>query len=178
MGGMIGQIFAARHAHRLTTLGVIMSSNNMPGLPPPGPRQLLAIITGPPADSPRHVIVENAVRVSRIMGGSAYRQSEEQIRAEAIEDYDRSFYPVGVARQFDAILGSGSLLRYDRRIAAPTVVIHGKDDKLLRPSGGRAVARAIPGARLVLYDGVGHELPEDLWDDIVGELRTTFAEAG
>ena len=56
-------------------------------------------------------------------------------------------------------------------------MIHGKADKLMRPVGGRAVARAIPGARLVMYDGMGHELPEELWDDIVGELKTTFAAA-
>ena len=60
---------------------------------------------------------------------------------------------------------------------APTVVLHGKADKLMRPSGGRAIARAIPGARLVLFDGMGHDLPEALWDDIVGELKTTFAHA-
>ena len=95
-----------------------------------------------------------------------------------MQEYDRCFYPVGIARQFDAILGSGSLLRYDRRITAPTVVIHGKEDRLMRPIGGRVVARAIAGARLVLFDGVGHDLPEDLWDDIVGELKTNFAEAG
>ena len=75
------------------------------------------------------------------------------------------------------MLGSGSLLRYDRQITAPTVVIHGKADKLMRPFGGRAIARAIKGARLVLIDGMAHDLPEQLWDQIVGELKTNFAEA-
>ena len=73
-------------------------------------------------------------------------------------------------------MGSGSLLRYNRQITVPTVVIHGKADKLMRPFGGRAIARAIRGSRLVLFDGMGHEIPEPLWDDIVGELKTTFAE--
>ena len=81
------------------------------------------------------------------------------------------------ARHFDAVVGTGSLRRYDRQISAPTVVIHGKADKLMRPTGGRAVANAIAGARLVLYDGMGHELPEQLWDEIIGELKTNFAEA-
>ena len=63
-----------------------------------------------------------------------------------------------------------------RAVRAPTVVIHGKADKLMRPFGGRAIARAIKGARLVLFDGMGHDLPRELWDDIVGELKTTFAE--
>ena len=56
------------------------------------------------------------------------------------------------------------------------MVIHGRDDKLMRPAGGRAIASAIPNARLVLFDGMAHDLPEELWDDIIGELQTTFAE--
>ncbi|TDH50744.1 alpha/beta hydrolase [Mycobacterium eburneum] len=176
MGGMIAQVFAARFARRTRSLAVIFSSNNQPLLPPPAPRALLAILTGPPPDSPREVIVDNAVRVTRIIGSPGYPAPEERIRAEAIESYERSFYPWGIARHFGAILGTGSLVRYDRQITAPTVVIHGRADKLMRPFGGRAVARAIRGARLVLIDGMGHELPEELWDQVVGELKTTFAD--
>jgi len=176
MGGMIAQVFAARHKVRTKTLAIIFSSNNQPLLPPPGPRQLLAILQKP-KDSTREAIIENAIRVTRITGSPAYPSPEDRIRAEAIEGYDRSYYPAGVGRQFAAILGSGSLLRYNRQITVPTVVIHGKADKLMRPFGGRAIARAIKGARLVLFDGMGHELPRELWDDIVGELKTTFAES-
>jgi pimeloyl-ACP methyl ester carboxylesterase len=114
--------------------------------------------------------------VTKITGSPGYPAPEERIRAEAIEGYDRSYYPAGVGRHFAAILGSGSLLGYNRQVSAPTVVIHGKADKLMRPFGGRAIARAIKGARLVLFDGMGHDLPRELWDDIVGELKTTFAE--
>ncbi|OBA81116.1 hydrolase [Mycobacterium sp. 1164966.3] len=177
MGGMIAQIFAARFAERTKSLAVIFSSNNRPFLPPPAPRALLALLKGPPPDSPRDVIVENAVRVTEIIGSPAYRAPVEQVRAEAAESYDRSYYPWGVARHFSAILGSGSLLRYDRRIAAPTVVIHGRADKLMRPLGGRAVARAIEGARLVLFDGMGHDLPQQLWDRVINELRSNFVAA-
>ena len=159
MGGMIAQVFAARHRLRTKTLAVIFSSNNQPVLPPPAPKQLLAILQRP-KDATREAIIENAIRVSRIIGSPGYPAPEERIRAEAIEGYDRAYYPAGVARHFAAILGSGSLLRYDREISAPTVVIHGKADKLMRPFGGRAIARAIKGARLVLFDGMGHELPE------------------
>lgn len=176
MGGMIAQIFAARHHLRTKTLAVIFSSNNQPVLPPPGPRHLLAILQRP-KDASRESIIDNAIRVSRIIGSPGYPAPEERIRAEAIEGYDRAYYPAGVGRHFAAILGSGSLLHYDRRITAPTVVIHGKADKLMRPFGGRAIARAISGARLVLFDGMGHELPRELWDDIIGELKTTFAVA-
>ncbi|MDA2895157.1 alpha/beta hydrolase [Mycolicibacterium sp. BiH015] len=175
MGGMIAQVFAARHCRRVKTLGVIFSSNNQAVLPPPGPAQLLAILQKPKGTS-RDAIIDNAVRVSKIIGSPGYPAAEDRLRAEAIEGYDRSYYPAGVGRQFAAILGSGSLRGYDREITAPTVVIHGKADKLMRPSGGRAIARAIANARLVLFEGMGHELPEPLWDDIVGELKTTFAE--
>ncbi len=177
MGGMIAQIFAARHHARTKTLGVIFSSNNQAALPPPGPKQLLAILQKP-KDTSRDAVIDNAVRVSRIIGSPGYPAPEDRVRADAIEGYDRSYYPAGVGRHFAAILGSGSLRRYNRQITAPTVVIHGRADKLMRPSGGRAIARAIPNSRLVLFDGMGHELPEPLWDDIVGELKTTFAEVG
>ena len=176
MGGMIAQVFAARHHLRTNTLAIIFSSNNQPLLPPPGPQQLLAILQKP-KDATREAIIENAIRVTRITGSPGYPATEDRIRAEAIEGFDRSYYPAGVGRHFAAILGSGSLLRYDKQINVPTVVIHGKADRLMRPFGGRAIARAIKGARLVLFDGMGHDLPRELWDDIVGELKTTFAEA-
>ncbi|AAS06668.1 MULTISPECIES: alpha/beta fold hydrolase [Mycobacterium avium complex (MAC)] len=177
MGGMIAQIFAARFRQRTKTLAVIFSSNNSALLPPPAPRALLALLKGPPPDSPREVIIDNAVRVGRIIGSPRYRVPEEQARAEAAEGYDRNYYPQGVARHFSAVLGSGSLRRYNRRTTAPTVVIHGRADKLMRPFGGRAVARAIDGARLVLFDGMGHDLPQQLWDQVIGVLANNFAKA-
>ncbi|MCV7028603.1 alpha/beta hydrolase [Mycobacterium sherrisii] len=177
MGGMIAQVFAAQFAERTRSLGIIFSSNNAAFLPPPAPRALLSLIQGPPPDAPRDVILDNAVRVSRIIGSPRYRIPDEQVRAEAAEGYDRNYYPHGVARQFSAILGSGSLVHHNRRIVAPTVVIHGRADKLMRPTGGRAIARAISGARLVLFDGMGHDLPQQLWDSVIGVLTGNFAEA-
>jgi pimeloyl-ACP methyl ester carboxylesterase len=177
MGGMIAQVVAARHAERTRSLGVIFSSNNQPALPPPHPKALFSLLKGPAPDSPRDIILDNSVRVSRIIGSPGYPAPEEKLRAEAAESYDRSFYPVGVARHFGAILGSGSLRRYNRSVSVPTVVIHGRSDKLMRPAGGKAIAKNIPGARLVLFDGMGHDLPEPLWDPIVTELDTTFRTA-
>ena len=174
MGGMIAQIFAAKYPERTAGLGIIFSSNNSPLLPPPAPKALLSLIKGPHPSSPRDVIVENSVRVSKIIGSPAYQKSDDQLRADAIETYERCFYPQGIGRHFSAIMGSGSLKRYDVRITAPTVVIHGRADRLMRPSGGKAIADAIPGARLVLFDGMGHDLPQPLWEPIVSELNTTF----
>jgi len=176
MGGMIAQIFAARYAERTAGLGIIFSSNNSALLPPPAPDALMCLIKVPPATSPRDVIVANSVRVSRIIGSPGYPISDEQLRADAIENYERCFYPQGIGRHFGAVLGSGSLKRYDAAITAPTVVIHGQADKLMRPAGGRAIAAAIPQARLALFDGMGHNLPEPLWGAIVSELDLTFSQ--
>jgi pimeloyl-ACP methyl ester carboxylesterase len=176
MGGMIAQIFAARFGQRTRSLAVVFSSNNQPFLPPPAPRALLALLTGPRPDSPIDVIADNSVRVWRIIGSPRYPAPEQRLRDDAIEAYQRCYYPWGVARHFSAIIASGSLARYNRQITAPTVVLHGRADKLQRPFGGRVVARAIRGARLVLFDGMGHDLPEQLWDRITGELTATFAQ--
>ena len=176
MGGMIAQVFAARFPKRTKTLGILFSSNNSPFLPPPAPSALLALLKGPQRNAPRDVIIDNAVRVSTIIGSPRYRMPEEQVRADAAEGYDRNYYPQGIARHFGAILGSGSLAHYDRRIVAPTVVIHGRSDKLMRPFGGRAIAHAINGAQLVLFDGMGHDLPQQLWDRVIGVLTGNFAE--
>jgi pimeloyl-ACP methyl ester carboxylesterase len=176
MGGMIAQIFAARFAKRTRSLAVFFSSNNQPFLPPPAPKALFAMLNGPRPDSPIEVIADNSVRVWRIIGSPRYPAPEQRLRNDAIEAYERCYYPWGVARHFGAVLASGSLARYDRRITAPTVVLHGRADKLQRPFGGRVVAHAIRGARLVLFDGMGHDLPEQLWDRIIGELTATFAQ--
>ena len=177
MGGMIAQVFAATYPQRTAGLGIIFSSNNSALLPPPAPKALLALLKGPHPSSPQEVIVANSVRVSKIIGSPGYPKSDEQLRADAVENYERCFYPQGIGRHFGAIMGSGSLRGYDKKITAPTVVIHGKADRLMRPSGGKAIAAAIPGARLVLLDGMGHDLPEPLFERIVGELTTTFAES-
>jgi pimeloyl-ACP methyl ester carboxylesterase len=176
MGGMIAQVFAARHADKTASLALFFTSNNKPLLPPPAPRALLAVVKSPPPGSPKERILEEAIRARRVIGSPSYPVTAAMLRADAEEAFDRCYYPEGVARQFDAILASGSLVDYDRKITAPTVVIHGLADKLMRPAGGRAIATAIPGARLVLFDGMGHELPEELWDQVISELKLTFTE--
>ena len=145
--------------------------------PTAGESALLPLIKGPGPDSGRDAVIEHSVRVSTIIGSPRYPVSEERLRADATEGYERCYYPQGIARHLGAVLGSGSLRRYNKQTLAPTVVLHGREDKLMRPSGGRAIAAAIPGARLVLFDGMGHDLPEGLWDDLVSELTKTFSDA-
>ena len=102
MGGMIAQIFAARFAERTKSLGVIFSSNNSAFLPPPAPRALLALLKGPPPGSPREVIIDNAVRVTDIIGSPRYRKPEDQVRAEAAEGYNIDWNPRSTKSRFVA----------------------------------------------------------------------------
>ena len=159
--------------------GVIFSSNNQAAAATAGAQAAAA----PCCSGPRTLAARrrHRQRDPGQHGSSAARAipgPEDKLRADAVGGLRaRPTTPPASPATSRAILGSGSLLHYDRQITAPTVVIHGKADKLMRPSGGRAIARAIQGARLVLFDGMGHDLPEQLWDEIVGELKTNFAEA-
>ncbi len=92
--------------------------------------------------------------------------------------YDRSHNPRGVLRQMHAISASGDRTAALRRLSLPASVIHGTRDPLIRPSGGRATARAIPGARLRLFEGMGHDLPRDLWPAFADEIAATGSRAG
>jgi pimeloyl-ACP methyl ester carboxylesterase len=119
----------------------------------------------------------NEVRNISIINGPNFLPPVDQLRRRVEELTARSDYKQGMLRQFDAILGTGSLMRYTRRIAAPTVVIHGSKDPMVRPRNGRNVARAIEGARYVVVDGMGHDLPEPVWRPIVEALTDNFLAA-
>ena len=175
MGGMITQVFAAEHAERTTTATVVMSSNNQPLLPPPGPVQLRALLTAPPKGATREQIIEHTAGASRVIGSPVYPLSRDEALARSAEYYDRCYYPAGFVRQFAAIQSMGSLTGFNKRTTAPTMVLHGSDDRLMRPAGAKAVARAIPDARLRMIDGMAHDLPEPLWDEIVDALTAHFA---
>jgi pimeloyl-ACP methyl ester carboxylesterase len=177
MGGMIAQVLAASHPDRLASLGLIMSSSNRLLSSVPRWRVIKLAFGGPAKDAPHEERLDAEVRNISIINGPNFLPPVDVLRRRVEQLWARSDYPQGMLRQFDAILGTGSLLHYTRRITAPTVVIHGSDDPMVRPRNGRSLARTIPGARFVVVDGMGHDLPEPVWRPIVEALTENFAPA-
>lgn len=170
MGGMIAQILAATHPEQVRSLGLLFTSNNRALLPPPGLAQL-KILTGRPAGHDENSIASHAQKLYQLIGSPGHI---DPVRVDAFSRklYQRSFHPAGVMRQYMAILSTGSLTRYDRDINTPTLVVHGSRDLLVRPSHGRAVAKAIKGARFELIEGMGH----DIADHFAPRLVQLFAQ--
>ncbi len=178
MGGMIAQVLAGSHADRVASLGLIMSSSGKPLSALPRWRVIKLALGAPATDAAWEDRLANEVRNIAIINGPNFLPSADELRRRVEALRARSDYPQGMLRQFDAILGTGSLLRYTRSIGAPTIVIHGTDDPMVRPRNGRNLARAIPGARFVVVDGMGHDLPAPVWRPIVEALTENFAQAG
>jgi pimeloyl-ACP methyl ester carboxylesterase len=176
MGGMIAQVLAGAHPDRIASLGLIMTSAGTPFSSVPRLRVIRLAFGAPAGDAPTEDKVAFEVRNIAIINGPNFLPPVDQLRRRVEELTARSHYPQGMLRQFDAILGTGSLLRYTRNITAPTVVIHGSEDPMVRPRNGRNVARAIQGARYVVVDGMGHDLPEPVWRPIVEALAENFAD--
>ena len=103
------------------------------------------------------------MRAFRLIGSPGYSVEEARIREQAAATYDRCHCPAGTARQLAAIFSSGSRTAALRQLEVPTVVIHGRKDPLVPFRGGAATARAIPGAKMVAFPGMGHDLPRELW---------------
>jgi pimeloyl-ACP methyl ester carboxylesterase len=164
-GGMIAQVLAIRHPRRVLSLGSIMSTTGDPAVGQPHPEALPALLARPPAGPEEYA--EFAVGAFRIIGSPGFQADEEKLRERARASFERGYYPDGTARQLLAILASGDRTEALRRRDVPTVVIHGTDDILIDVSGGKATAAAIPGARLELIDGMGHDLPRELWPRFV-----------
>ncbi|OBG87722.1 hydrolase [Mycobacterium sp. E136] len=177
MGGMIAQVLAGRHPGRVASLGLVMTSAGTPLSSLPALRVIRLAFGAPPRDAPLEQRLAHEVRNVAIINGPNFLPPTEQLQRRVRELRERSDYPQGMLRQFDAILGTGSLLRYTRSITAPTVVVHGSKDPMVRPRNGRTVARAVEGARYVVVDGMGHDLPEPVWAPVVGALTENFATA-
>jgi len=165
MGGMIAQIMAIRFPERVKTLTSIMSTTGEPGLPPPQPAVMAAMLAPPPLTV--EAFIEANVRVARLLRTYADPAEEATDRARATRAAARGLNPQGGVRQVAAIMASGSRKEELAGVKAPTLVIHGADDPLVPVEGGRATARAIPGARLLVLDRMGHTLPRTVWPEII-----------
>jgi pimeloyl-ACP methyl ester carboxylesterase len=161
MGGQIAQIMATDHAVRVRTLTSVMSStgNLLVGLP--RLRAIRALVQKPPLT--REQMMDHAVEMFRVIGSPGYPHDEEELRDRAALSFDRGFDVAGAKRQVLAMISGGDRTRQLKSVRAPTLVIHGADDPMCAVSGGRATAKAIPGARLAVIEGMGHNLPPGLW---------------
>ncbi|MFX1356569.1 MAG: alpha/beta fold hydrolase [Promethearchaeota archaeon] len=168
MGGMIAQTIAIRHPSRVLSLTSIMSSTGNADLPQPKPEALKVLLT--PAPSEREANINISVKAWRILWGSGYPFDEELQRKMAAESYDRSYYPDGFKRQLLGILASGDRTSALASVNVPTLVIHGADDPLVPIEGGKATAKAIPGAKLLIIEGMGHSLPPGTWPRVVDAI--------
>jgi pimeloyl-ACP methyl ester carboxylesterase len=175
MGGMIVQTAAIEHPERVRSLVSIMSNTGSRWTGLPSRKAMGVLLARPPRG--REAMVERAVRTFGVIGSPGYPFDEERVRDVAGRSYDRGHSAAGVLRQLHAISASGDRTQALRGVRAPTTVIHGNRDILVRPAGGRATARAIPNARLKMIDGMAHDLPRALWPVFVEEIATNAARA-
>lgn len=168
MGGMIAQTLAIRHPQRVRSLTSIMSTP-APQIGPPTPEALEVLMTAPPRD--RDDAARRRVEVFRVIGSPGYPFDADEVADLARRSYDRDHDPGTPRRQLTAVTASGDRTEALRALRVPALVIHGAEDPLIRVEGGRATAAAIAGARLVVFDGMGHDLPRRLWPQIVDEIR-------
>jgi pimeloyl-ACP methyl ester carboxylesterase len=178
MGGMIAQILAATEPLRVASLGLIMSSTGKPLSALPAWRVIKLRFDAPAKDASDEERVAYEARNIAVLNGPNFLPSDAELRERVRQLADRCSYPPGRLRQVDAMLGTGSLLGYSKAITASTVVLHGSADPMVRPRNGRALAAAIPGARFVVIEGMGHDLPGPVWRPIVEALAENFALAG
>jgi len=176
MGGMIAQTLAIEHRERIRSLVSIMSTTGSRRVGTPTLKAFGLMLAKAPRG--REAYVERIVRTFKVVGSPAYPMDEAQFREMAGRMYERSHNPRGVLRQMHAITASGDRTAALRKLRLPATVIHGTRDPLVRPSGGRATARAIPGARLRIVEGMGHDLPRALWPIFTDEIADTAARAG
>ena len=172
MGGMIAQTLAIEHADRVLTLTSIMSTTGDPDVGAPTAEAMQAIMA-PPATT-REEAADTFVMHAHTWGSPAYID-EDRLRAISGAAYDRAHDPEGGARQLAAVLASGSRSEALRNLAIPTLVIHGTEDKLVQPSGGERTAEVIPDAKLVMIEGMGHDLPPQLWPQVIDAIATHAA---
>jgi pimeloyl-ACP methyl ester carboxylesterase len=176
MGGMIAQTMAARFPERVLSLVSMMSNTGARWSGQPSPRLYPVLLKTPPRE--REAYQRHAVWVFSKIGSPGFERDDDDLRSVAGMSFDRGINPAGTARQLAAIIHSGDRTPLLRTITAPTLVIHGDKDKLVPPSGGRATARAIPGARLLIIKGLGHDMPRGAWPQMLDAIEQNAARAG
>jgi pimeloyl-ACP methyl ester carboxylesterase len=152
-----------------------MSSTGDRSLPPARPEAAAVLLL--PVVAGRAANVERAVHVFRTVGSPGFPFDEARVRELAARSYDRGFHPAGVARQLVAILASGSRRKDLAALTLPTLVIHGRDDPLVPVEAGLDTAEAVPGAELLVIDGMGHDLPRAVWPRIIDRISALSARA-
>jgi pimeloyl-ACP methyl ester carboxylesterase len=173
MGGMIAQIVAIRHPERVLSLVSIMANTGGRWSGQPALAVLPTFLRAAPRD--REGYADHMVKLYGAIGSRGLTVDRDDIRRAALAAYDRGVDRAGPARQLAAIVAERDRTPQLRRLRVPTLVIHGTADRLVRPSGGRHTARAIPGARLLTIEGMGHDLPRGAWPRIVDAIEDNAA---
>lgn len=168
MGGMIAQVIAYRHPKHVLSLTSIMSTTGNPDLPQAKPETIAAVLA--PAPEGREAYVEHNMNIWRKIWSPGFPFEEKRAQTFIEKSYDRSYYPQGMARQNIALIANGDRRPSLSTIAVPTLVIHGADDPLIPVEGGKDTAYVIPGARLLIIDGMGHDMPKGVWAEIVDAI--------
>jgi len=168
MGGMIAQIIAAGHPDRTLILVSIMSSSGDRRLPQAKPEARDALFAKRPDASDPEKIITHMMTMYRVIGSPGYPVPEDVLRSRMEASLARSYYPQGIGRQMLAILSDGSRVERLRTIRVPTLVIHGADDPLVPVAAGKHTAEVIPGAKLEIVPGMGHDLPPGLVTRLTG----------
>ena len=167
MGGMIAQILAYRHPSRVQSLAVIMSTTGNPELPPAKPEILMQFFA--PVPSEREAYIDEMVKRDSLIYGN-FTYNENQGRDYRTKEYDRCYYPDGIARQLAAMAVPGNIKPKISAIRAPTIVIHGSEDPFNHIEAGKEIASEIPGAELLIINGMGHSFPSEILSHIVNSL--------
>lgn len=177
MGGMIAQTMAIDHPERVLSLTSMMSRTGSRVDAFPGVRELAALMRNRPTDSLESYL-GGMETLAAVIGSPDFPTDKERLRQIASISYQRGIYLDGTARQLHAINCQPKRDKALGRLDIPAVVLHGSADKLVFPRGGRATARAIPGAELKVYEGMGHDIPEQLWSQFVDEMDRVARRAG
>jgi pimeloyl-ACP methyl ester carboxylesterase len=168
MGGMIAQEIALSFPQRVRSLTSIMSTTGNPRVPPPTREAAAMLMAPPPATKAEYI--ERFAQTWKVLRVGSFPEDEARDRDRAELCFARGLNPAGVGRQLRAILASGNRKPRLHAVTAPTLVIHGTVDPLVRPEGGKDTAASIPGATLVMIDGMGHALPIPMWPQIIDAI--------